>query len=332
MTEIITKQQLWKDMFGNSIEKGAELTNTYDMPWSAAPSRVNEKDKSKAVINKTAEAVSEDDIFRNFFGVGSAPPAESEKTASVMSPHVDVRGVEAPVQRMEKKAEHYACPSVERYPLDGYDQVKTASAYFDEFGGRMSPLMRREFCQNMVKRAHALGIEVSSEAERYGADTYASEAQIKIALDARRVLLKEDDIAVLDKLASVRPQIPADLFAETLSHFDFVNQLDEHYDRYVPDPYFSTFDKVAAKAQVTEDDVSSEDSIIIGNEYVTHQKLVEFSKRNAKNMEERFGPEMAKEFAKDPMGILNSLPRDQKLIVMRMANNSDSQAMGASTS
>jgi hypothetical protein len=252
--------------------------------------------------------------------------------AKALKPHVDVSSKEPPKVIKEKTAEHYACPSLRRYPLDGYDQVVKAAEYFDEYGTQMEPRMRREYCSNLVKRASVLRISVSPEIERYGAETYAPSHQIKIALDARRFILRdEDDITVLNKLAEAQPMMLPELFAATLEEFDKRNLLDHHYGD-IPDPYFSTFGKVAAKVQPTESDVPTDDSILIGNEYITKKELVEFSKHNNEDMESRFGEDMAKEFAKDPLGIFNSLPRDQKLIIMRMANSSDSQTFGATTS
>ena len=402
MTEIVRRQQLWKDMFG-STEKSAELANTYDMPLSSSPKKVNEKPGGeKAVIPKTASAIrgesadqviTDDDLLKEAFGIGIGMPVGSpehqkrwgtkvevgipygvgvtvaphkkmqqygvgvgvglagpmvsldpfqlgrgltEKNveqlpqAKALKPHVDVSGKEAPKASKEKKASCYACPSIERYPLDGYDQVVKAASYFDEHGGVMEPSMRREFCHNLVKRASALGIKVSSEVERYGANTYASPEQIKIALDARRTLLEESDIAVLDKLAEAQPTMLPDIFAAVLEEFDRRNLLDHHYGD-IPDPYFSTFDKVAEEV-VTEDDAAGDDSLIVGNEYITKEQLLEFSKRGYDSVWKRFGKDVADEFAKDPTAIFSSLPRDQKLVLMRMANNSKSQIYGATTS
>lgn len=396
MTEIVTRQQLWKDMFG-STEKSAELANTYDMPQSISPRKANAKPGGeKAVIPKTASAehVTDDEVLKEAFGIGIGMPvgdAEHQKNwgtrvsvgipygvgvtvaphkkmqqygvgvgvgltgplisldplqlgrglseknveqlpqAKSLKPHVNVSGKEAPQSAQEKKASCYACPSIGRYPLDGYDQVVKAASYFDEHGNSMEPFMRREFCQNLVKRASALGIGVSSEAERYGAETYASPEQLKIALDARRTLLSEPDIAVLDKLAEAQPTMLPDTFAAVLEEFDHRNLLDHHYGD-IPDAYFSTFNKVAEDKIVTEDDASPSDAIIIGNEYLPMEKLLEFSKRGYDVMWNRFGLDVAKAFSDDPKGIFNSLPRDQRLVIMRLANSNESQLRGSTTS
>lgn len=402
MTDVVTKQQIWKDMFGNVLEKGAELAQTYDMPLSMSPSKSKQKPEGdKAVIPKTAgvsdaafyvlrgfkpppdpakihdefehevannlgvsveearkglaaqdaeeaagwpkskkasvERVTDDDILKRAFelednedGVSGEQPAALPQAKS-LSPHVDVSAKEPPSESKEKKASRYACPSQGMYPLDGYDQVIKAASYFDEFGVRMEPEMRREYCHNLVKRASELGIKVSSVAARYGADTYASPEQIKIALDGRRALLEESDAAVLDKLAEAQPTMHPELFAETLHEFDRRNFLDQYYGD-IPDPYFSTFDKTADDKVVTESDASPSDAIIIGNEYLPVEKLLEFSKRGYDVMWNRFGLDVAKAFSDDPKGIFDSMPRDQKLIIMRLANSNESQLRGSTTS
>src|SRR5690606_12116961 len=104
--------------------------------------------------------------------------------------HVDVTGKDAPGAAI-KQAQLYALPSFKRYPLDNYAQVKAASAYFDEWGNRMDPALRREYCQNLVKRASQLGIELSKEARHYGASGYGDDAHVEAALEMRRSVIKE---------------------------------------------------------------------------------------------------------------------------------------------
>jgi hypothetical protein len=84
----------------------------------------------------------------------------------------------------------------------------------------------------------------------------------------------------------------------------------------VPDAYYTTFGKTAAEA-------SPEESVIIGNEYITRRGLEEFFRTNVGSVKARFGCELAEELAKDTQSTFDSLPRDQKLVLMRMANNTD---------
>ena len=361
--DVSTRRQLWKDMAGNVIEKGAELGGTYDMPHAVSPSKKTETPVKKAIphtgsIKIASVAPSDDDILKQAFGHSGAPDASPDDNelelhepeqaprhpqAKTLKPRVDVSGKEPPKLVMAKKAQYYAVPSRELYPLDGYDQVKQASAYFDEYAVRMTPELKREFCQHLVKRASVLGIPVSEDAEHYGSESYGSVAQLKVAFDARRSVLRgsfdplhEDEVIdtthldVLNKLAAAQPTLYPEAFAEALRVFDKNAGLDQHYGVDVPDPYYSTF---AKKAATQESEVDPKDSYLIGNEYLTHRSLVQFSKGGQAVIGQRFGDEFAKKFAKSPGPTFSSLPRDQKLVVMRMANTTnDSPRQGASAS
>lgn len=335
--QVVTKQQAWRDAEGWKT-KESELANTYDMPQSPSPSEKNMTKKPLSVINKTA-AAEEDELLKCAFEQTTAPddnmgqmvegenPKAEPQTA--LKPRVDVSGKEAPKVVKVKKASYYALPHCELYPLDSIAQVEKAASYFDEMGVHMTPEMRHEYCQNLVKRAHVLGTRVSALAERYGSETYASPEQIKIALDARRSILKDEtDVALLDKVASARPFVQPEEFAVLLSEFDKQACIDEFWGADVPDPYFSTFGKTAS--EVSETDPKA--SILIGNEYTTERKLVDLAKHKHEMVCEKFGKDFAKEFKNDPRAIFDSMPRDQKLVLMRMANASDSTTFGASTS
>lgn len=162
----------------------------------------------------------------------------------VMDSRVEVTGQRAPDSITEKKASSYALPAIEKYPLDSYAQVKTASAYFDEFAVRFDDADRKEFATNLVKRASALGIDVS-DAARYHADP---EEAVKLAFE--------------------RPW-----------------------------------------------------SEVIGNDYVDECQLECLAKKGGKALEKAFDEDFVKEFRKDPKGIFLSLPRDQKILIMRMASD-----------
>ena len=322
--DISTRQQIWKDMYGNIVEKAAELAGTYDMPLTQP-----DKKGKKAAIVKTAVAESSEDLLKLAFApddnedepVSSKQPEQLPQAASptrTLKPHVDVSGQEPPSKTTKKQAQYYALPSTQRYPLDGYDQVVKAAAYFDEWRGHMPPAMRHEYCQNLVKRASALSIPVSTDVECYGSSAYGSRTQIKVALDARRSVVGGEDLTLLEKVAEKQPRLLPEDFAVLLGEFDKAAGIEHLYDTEIPDPYFSTFAKLA----VTESGTSPAGAVVVGNEYITHRDLVRCSKQYQKLVENRFGEEFALEFAKDPLGIFNSLPRDEKLVLMRLANSS----------
>ncbi len=320
------RQQLWRKIGGEDIGKEAELANTYDMPASYVPEKGAAKGKL-SVIPKTASAeqailgdehnqLELDDAL-----TGEQPPSLPQMTP--LRPRVDVSGTEPPKVVQEKKAQHYALPELELYPLDSYTQVKAASQYFMETFKFMPPESRHEYCQNLVKRASALDIVTDPIIEKYGSAGYARESDITVCLDARRTsLLDEDKIALLDKLAASRAELPPETFAAALEQFDKVACLDVHYGD-IPDAYYTTFGKTAAE-ELIQQKTDPLAAIVIGNEYLTRRRLAAYIQNNVGSIETRFGEELAKDMSKDPNGIFDSLPRDQKLVIMRMANNDDS--------
>jgi hypothetical protein len=297
------------------VLKLGELSGTDAMPSSKATEAA--KPPAKAVVAKTASV-------GHLVQGGHAPHPRSERGAApennehvMHGPQparprvVDVTHAERPRRTVEKKAT--LCALGDRYPLDSYAQVKAASAYFDEYGVRLTPEDRRSFCLALVKRADALGIAVSHDARKYGAETYAPLEEIKIAHDARATLLADPSPAraLLGALFEKRAELGPELFCAALAELDAAAGLSFHYDRDVPDPYYSTFG-FAKRAAFRE---------VIGNDVVDDDGLRRLAREQAKTLQETFSEEFLTAFQKDPVGIFESLPRDQKIVLMRMASD-----------
>ena len=230
-----------------------------------------------------------------------------------MNPVVEVTGKEPKKEESEKKASRFALPSFGRYPLDTYGQVKQASAYFEEYGRRMPPVDRHEFCVNLVKRAEALLIPVSDTVKKYGSEKFASAYEIEAALDTRRQLLDREDIVVLDKLASAMPSMDPSTFSNVLGAFDESRGLHRHYDSHVMDPFYSTF----GFEKKAEDEETWSD--VVGNYNITAHELKTFAGSQWMRLKKQFGHDFADEFRKDPIGIYKSLPVEQKKLIIRLA-------------
>jgi hypothetical protein len=316
MPEVTTKQQFWRDADGFH-DKAAEAANTYLMPGQEPADKKPVKQLAP-VVNKSASA------FEQYIKTGAAElpddnlehpvtgkQPEQMPQCCVLKPHVDVSGKEPPKLVTEKKAEYYALPSHQRYPIDSIVQIKTAAAYFTDNRNHFHPRHRREFCSNLVKRASMVGEKLTPEIRKYGSATYAHTPEFDAAVEGRKCLLNEDNSAVLDKLASMRLVLQPDDFALALHEFDKLAGLDQLYDRDIPDPYFSTFGKTA----------ESDESFVIGNDIMSDEQLKTFAKTDFRIIKDTFGDDMAAEFKKDPHGIFNSLPIDQKKMIIRMATD-----------
>jgi hypothetical protein len=175
-----------------------------------------------------------------------------------MKPHVTVTDVEPRTTGViRKEASMYALPEQKKYPLDNYEHVKQAEAYFTEFHTRLEEGDREEFAKNLVKRAEALGIPVRDETLLVAAgNVLDDETKLKIAF-------------------------------EGTSHW----------------------------------------SEVIGNHYVNEDQLKGLALKGKKALTQVFDEDFVKEFKKDPKGIFSSLPRDQKILIMRMAADEMPEAL-----
>jgi hypothetical protein len=191
--------------------------------------------------------------------------------------------------------------------------VKTAAAYYDEHYKGFVPELRREYCHNLCKRASMLGIELSDDVRKYGADGYASAAELDIALSGREGVVKEaTHLQVLHDLRDGRHCMLPEDFALALGEFDKVAGIDHLYDQHVLDPYYSTYGVKQAE----------EGALLAGNDYISQDELKRFARTCSGKLHDTFGGDFVKEFRKDPVGITRSLPADQKKMVIRLAASS----------
>ena len=347
MSEALLHAKPTGPMGKSSSSKMADLTFTETMP--AASSRTRNPEPKKAVITKTggvgrqvtrhhgdahypqvnAPVSQEPSIAAEKdwdMQLTTGAPSGRQFTGRVMAPNIEVRGKEGPDKPVyEKKASKHALG--DRYPLDNLLQIKQAVAYFDEFGCRMPPADRHEYCVNMVKAASAVGLDVSEEARKYGAERYAPADEMKVAMDVRkRALLDDQHHQMLDGLFEKRATMSPHLFCQALEHFDHMTGLHHYYDQYVPDAFWSTYG-VEKQAEFLE---------VIGNDSVTTQQLQDLVRVGGGGagsavqlLNKAFGQEFTEELRKDPVGIFSSLPRDQKIYLMRLANDNAPSGMGS---
>jgi hypothetical protein len=322
-------------MTNQYLGKSAEVSGTDLMPNQSTAS-ITKPSTSKTVVNKTA-AIGR--LVGASKGDKEVPPdvvrpptheqPASHPQAKHMNPTVDVSNKEPPRVIHEKKASLFALPAEQKYPLDNYAQVKAASSYFDEYSRHMAPPMRREYAANLVKRAAVISVPVSDLARKYGADSFAPEAEIKAAFDARRLEVdgNEEALALLgevEKVARIRMWKEASAetaqafephqVVELLAEFDKVAGLDHHYDRTIPDPFYSIygFEKVAEEPDFSE---------VVGNEMVTAEDLHRLARVGAASVKTTFGLAFQEKFLANPVGVFKSMPLAQKKMMMRMANS-----------
>jgi len=265
--------------------------------------------RKKEAADGSAHARDADGVtLHNGDGVTGEQPARLPQARQV---HFVVTKEQTTKPATEKKASTYALR--DKFPLDNLLQIKAASAYFDEHGQRFSPEDRRVFCLALVKTAAKLNLPLGDEIRKYGSLSYAPLSEIRMARDLRRNLLepRSQEMGVLDRLYEKRAEVSPELFCEALGQLDRATGLDAYYDRAISDPYFSTFGMEKQAEPFSE---------IIGNDMVTEAELRRLARAGVAAIKTSFSDDFLKEFQKDPVGIFKSLPRDQKVMLMRMAN------------
>jgi hypothetical protein len=295
------------DLVEYLMDKQADVTGTNLMPVGAPT--YTDKDRS---LTKTIPKVGA--ALETTEGQ-SGKQLEQLPQAKPFRLRVDTTDKEAPTVASTKQAQHYALPSFGRYPLDSYGHVKQAAAYFTDNYKFMVPEIRREYCQNLTKRASELGIEVTPEIRKYGSSSYAPAPEVEAALSGRTGVIKTAmHLDGLERLRQVRALMAPDDFAVALGEFDKVAGLVELYDRDILDPYYSTFGEKRAEAE--------DEAFLIGNDYISAADLKTFAKTCSGKLMDMFGKDFVEEFRKDPAGILRSMPSDQKKIIIRLASSS----------
>jgi hypothetical protein len=351
----VGRQRVWKDSEGTlygsdgsswDLQKTADVIGTMDMPTQAPMDSVVRKKPALSVAKTAEEGIAhlvdtdkktegdDDTVLEQTFGITAKNPAKEPQVTAVLRPHVDVTDKEPPKLVSEKTARYYALPYAQRYPLDTHAQVKAASAYFDAYVRLMAPEDRHTFAVNLVKRAEPLSIGLSKTAMQYGQTAYAPAEHIEACIEGRVQLLQphvdgfteaektasQHAIGLYQELFHSRALLTPPVFARTLSEIDKLAGLDEFWDQDVVDPFLSTFYKTA------EQDDSS-DALIVGNEYMRLTDLKALAANKPATLRKRFSEELVTAFQKDPVGIFESLPLDQRLVLMRIANGATETRM-----
>lgn len=233
-----------------------------------------------------------------------------------VSPYVDVQATTVPIV-VKRERMTYALDSEHgpQFPLESYSQVKEAAEFFEQQGKRFHPRRRHEACVKIAARADVLGVPISEEVRNYGATTFGSSNQIKVGFDTRRQLFKEVgdscSVKLLDDLMEKKASVGPEEFAEALSQVDIALGISRYWDKSVIDPWATTFGVVK----------QAEWNWTHGNEKLTASQLKNILKDSPEKdaLQRTFGEEVVSAMVKNPTGIFDSMPLDQKIVIARLA-------------
>lgn len=284
--------------------KVADLNGTEMMPHGALSVPVrNNPSKKVSLPAKTAAGK----IASQLIDVGHAHSG-------------DLAGAEVPAVIKRAEHKHFALPHQSRYPIDTAAHVKTAQAYFDEHASEFELGDRRIYAQSLVTRAEELGVKIAGEALKYAGTEYGPYIDSELVARVRSFEGTGHE-TVYAMLREKRANVPPPVMVEMLKQADLATGADRVYGRPsvgYRDPYQAVYGKVAEAVPDKQDVFSWSE----GNDYVSGMQLNALASSGA-DLDGIFGKDFSQQFRKDPVGMFQSLPDPQKVILSRMsADNS----------
>lgn len=227
------------------------------------------------------------------------------------APHMDISGWDPSQAFTTASPENRETLLRGHYPVDTYDQIKTASAYFEENWQQFAARDRHTYCVKLAQKLAAMDMPVSDDVERYGSTTYA--ADVEELTDQRRSLVPEEFHPTLDMLLEKRASVQPETFAEALCDFDHVTDLHYHWGSKLMDPWYTTF------GPSTEKLASDNWSYGEMGTRIREADLKAMAMNGRHLVQQSFGAKFADEFQKAPKAFFESLPKPQKLVMARLA-------------
>ena len=235
-------------------------------------------------------------------GAVPTPPAPKSEIVDVSGKH--------PKHHIEKKGSARHALG-EKYALDDYADVKAAVSFFDDNWKSLEPVDRHEFAVKTAARADELGIGYSEELGRYGSTGYAPDIEGHLA--QRKLHASDEYKGTYDELKEKISSVSPDEFVQMLSKVDDAANLNWYYGGDITDPYMATF---GGKEKSAQAEWSWEH-----NPEVTAESLKAVA--GSEGFHKAFDESLTEGFAKDPVGIFESLPMDTKKIIAGMATSEE---------
>lgn len=201
-----------------------------------------------------------------------------------------------------------------RYAMPNPTFVKKAGQYFVDHEKEFSdPLDRHTFAHNVLERAKELKTELEQKEilSKYAASEYGDilPTQLRMRHDLLEGSMNQE---ALTKVAEYKKELEPLAFAKLLHSFDKKASLDKYYGSYLADAYKSTFEVRFTKTAS-------------GYSYDSDEGVI-YEKELTKTFEDKydkvkgyFGPTVANELKKHGCAIFDSLPKDAKEVITKIA-------------
>lgn len=229
------------------------------------------------------------------------------------SPHVDVSGWDPSMAFTSVSEEARETLLRGHYPVDTYEQVKTASVYFEENWKQFSPRDRHTYCVKLAEKLETLGLPISEDVERYGSTGYSVDVDDLTA--TRRSLVSDEFHPSLDMLLEKRASLNPETFVEALSEFDQMTGLNHRWGSHIADPWYTTFgpskEKIASDSWVFDH---------MGTR-IREANLKALALNGPALVRQKFGEKFTAEFQKAPKSFFMALPKPHQLVLARLADD-----------
>lgn len=197
--------------------------------------------------------------------------------------------------------------SISLETLFGVSDDDTMEQVHDAFDS-CSPRGKRR----IMLRVKEAGVATAPQMEDYGRDTIGTD--LEMALELRYLSVMEPE--ALEQLEGIRKAASAnadpELLVAELDVFDLSHGLSHLYGRRIPDPYASVYGTTLQVKQASPQHVE------VDGRHISAETIMEFARSHTSDVRDTFGDEVADQFAKDPVAVMNSLPLTHQQALARM--------------
>lgn len=195
------------------------------------------------------------------------------------------------------------------YPMFTKELMAEAQIQFDKNAEKMAPKFRREFATKIASKLQRTGWPCFAKLSNYVGNEFSPELRNSIRI-RKGFLCEVEDQNSYEVLYEKRAMLGPEKFAELLEGLDKHYGLDRYWDNKLLDPYATTYSHKTAGEYTDTYLWDSGEEVVSGLQI---KKLAEEPSLLAGFLD----PDIIKAFMVDPIDIFESLPRPQKMLIVR---------------
>lgn len=205
----------------------------------------------------------------------------------------------------------------QNYAMPSPEFVKQAEQYFVQYEKEFADAEDRStFAANVMARAEELRVPLEHQATmaKYASVGYGDRLEAQISMRRDLLQARPEMSAALEKIAAYKAELPAPQFAKLLYTFDKKASLSKYYGSHLADAFKATFEQKLTK-QSSGYKWECDDDELSCNE----KELTDAFEKKANKIKGYFGETVAESLKKHGCSIFDSLPRDAKETIAKIA-------------